>query len=141
ETILLVTPPKVVGRGARDLGKLGKFGWQFLRMRDEERVGQIRIFTQSVADFLDRWFESEQLKVSLATDGVIGTFAGPRSPGTAYVLVHHVMGKVDGHRGLWGFVRGGMGAASDAIAAAARAAGAAIRVSAEVDHVEVQHGR
>src|SRR5439155_10923207 len=110
------------------------------RMRDDERVGQIRIFTQSVADFLDRWFESDQLKVSLATDGVIGTFAGPRTAGTAYILLHHVMGQVNGHRGLWGFVRGGMGAVSEAIAGAARASGAMIRTAAEVDHIRVRDG-
>ena len=141
ETMLLVTPPNLVGSGASDLGKLGKFGWQFLRMRDDERVGQIRIFTQSVADFLDRWFESDQLKVSLATDGVIGTFAGPRSAGTAYILLHHVMGQVNGHRGLWGFVRGGMGAVSEAIAGAARSAGAMTRTAADVDHIRVKDGR
>ena len=89
-------------------------------MPDEERIGQVRIFTQSVAEFLEPWFESEELKVTLATDGVIGTNGGPRSPGTAYVLLHHVMGKVDGHRGLWGFVRGGMGAISQSIASGAR---------------------
>jgi phytoene dehydrogenase-like protein len=141
EQLLLVTPPNIARTRARDIWELGKLAWKLSRLADEERIGQIKIFTQSVADFLDRWFESEQLKVSLATDGVIGTYAGPRSPGTAYVLLHHVMGKVDGHRGLWGFVRGGMGAVSEAIASAARAAGAAIRVSAEVDHVEVQYER
>jgi hypothetical protein len=84
----------------------------------------VKIFTQSAAEFLDEWFESEQVKVTLATDGVIGANGGPRSPGTAYILLHHCMGGVAGHRGLWGFVRGGMGAVSEAIAASARASGA-----------------
>ncbi len=101
----------------------------------------MKIFTQSVAEFLDAWFESEELKVTLATDGVIGTNGGPRSPGTAYVLLHHVMGKVDGHRGLWGFVRGGMGAVSEAIAGAARAASATIRTSAPVERVLLKNGQ
>ena len=79
-------------------------------------MGLVKIFTQSAADLLDEWFESEELKVTLATDGVIGANGGPRSPGTAYILLHHVMGSVGGKRGLWGFVRGGMGAVSEAIA-------------------------
>ncbi|HEY7529597.1 MAG TPA: NAD(P)/FAD-dependent oxidoreductase [Gemmatimonadota bacterium] len=141
ERLLLETPPNIVGVRPRDLLSLARLGWEAVRMGPEERVGQVAIFTQSVADFLDRWFESEELKVTLATDGVIGTNGGPRSPGTAYVLLHHVMGKVDGARGLWGFVRGGMGAVSEAIASAARAEGAQIRTGAEVEHIRVAGGR
>jgi phytoene dehydrogenase-like protein len=141
ERLLLETPPNIVGVRPRDLVSLARLGWEAVRMGPEERVGQVAIFTQSVADFLDRWFESEELKVTLATDGVIGTNGGPRSPGTAYVLLHHVMGKVDGARGLWGFVRGGMGAVSEAIASAARAAGAEIRTDAEVERIRVEDGR
>ncbi len=141
ERMLLVTPPNFTRAGPGDLWRMAKLGWELLRMDARERVGQVKIFTQSVADFLAQWFESEQLKVTLATDGVIGTNGGPRSPGTAYVLLHHVMGKVDGHRGLWGFVRGGMGAISQAIAAAACAAGATIRTEAEVERILVRDGR
>jgi phytoene dehydrogenase-like protein len=83
----------------------------------------------SAADYLDEWFESEEVKVTLATDGVIGANGGPRSPGTAYILLHHCMGGVGGQRGLWGFVRGGMGAVSEAIAASARSKGAEIRTA------------
>jgi phytoene dehydrogenase-like protein len=135
ERMLLRTPPNVTGIGLRDLKILGSLGMDLWRMPEDERVGQARIFTQSVAEFLEPWFESEEIKVTLATDGVIGTNGGPRSPGTAYVLLHHVMGGVDGHRGLWGFVRGGMGAISEAIAAAARAAGAEITTGASVSHI------
>jgi phytoene dehydrogenase-like protein len=135
ERMLLRTPPNITKAGWGDLAGLGKLGMELLRMPEDERVGQARIFTQSVAEFLEPWFESEEIKVTLATDGVIGTNGGPRSPGTAYVLLHHVMGGVDGHRGLWGFVRGGMGAISQAIADAARAAGAEISTGAVVDHV------
>ena len=83
---------------------------------------------------LDRWFESEELKATLATDAIIGTKASPSMPGTAYVLFHHVMGECDGVRGVWGYVRGGMGGLSTALAAAARAHGAQVRVQAEVRH-------
>jgi len=135
ERMLLRTPPNITKAGWGDLAGLGKLGMELLRMPEDERIGQARIFTQSVAEFLEPWFESEEIKVTLATDGVIGTNGGPRSPGTAYVLLHHVMGGVDGHRGLWGFVRGGMGAISQSIADAARAAGAEISTRAIVDHV------
>jgi phytoene dehydrogenase-like protein len=101
----------------------------------------VKIFTQSAADLLDEWFESPQIKVTLATDGVIGANGGPRSAGTAYILMHHCMGGVAGKRGLWGFVRGGMGAVSEAIAASARASGAEIRVSARVKNILVRDGR
>lgn len=141
ESMLLATPPNLTRTRAADLWgvlKLARAGW---RLGDDQRVGLAKIFTQSVTDFLDPWFESEQLKVTLATDGVIGTNGGPRTPGTAYVLLHHVMGKSDGHRGLWGFVRGGMGAVSESIAAAARAAGATIRTGAEVERILVRDGR
>ncbi len=141
ERMLLKTPPNLSRLGPGDLLGLARLGWDALRMGEQERLGHIKIFTQSVADFLDPWFESEQLKVTLATDGVIGTNGGPRTPGTAYVLLHHVMGKVDGHRGLWGFVRGGMGAVSEAIAGAARAAGATIRTEAEVSKILVRDNR
>jgi phytoene dehydrogenase-like protein len=100
----------------------------------------VRVFTLSAADFLDSWFESEQVKVTLVTDGVIGANGGPYSPGTAYVLLHHCMGGVNGKRGLWGFVRGGMGAVSEAIASAAKAAGAEIRTGIAVDRLIVKNG-
>lgn len=94
----------------------------------------------SAADLLDRWFESDRLKVALASDGVIGHNGGPRTPGTAYVLLHHQMGGVGGVRGLWGFVRGGTGALSEAIASSARAAGAEIRLNAEVGRILTRDG-
>ncbi|MGH9778542.1 MAG: phytoene desaturase family protein [Candidatus Acidiferrales bacterium] len=141
ERMLFETPPNLSRMGARDLVGLARLGWEALRMDAEERLGHIKIFTQSVADFLEQWFESNELKITLATDGVIGTNGGPRTPGTAYVLLHHVMGKVEGHRGLWGFVRGGMGTVSESIAAAARVAGAQIRTQADVDRILIRDGR
>jgi len=107
----------------------------------KEVIGLVKIFTQSAVEFLDEWFESGEIKVTLATDAVIGANGGPRSPGTAYILLHHVMGSVGGHRGLWGFVRGGMGAVSEAIAASARSRGVEIRTNAGVSHIKVANGR
>ena len=138
ESMLLRTPPNFTKTNWKDLASLGKLGLELMRMPEDERVGQTKIFTQSVAEFLEPWFESEEIKVTLATDGVIGTNGGPKSPGTAYVLLHHVMGTLDGHRGLWGFVRGGMGAISEAIAGAARAAGAEISTNSAVDHILIE---
>jgi phytoene dehydrogenase-like protein len=144
EPLLLEPPPSLAGRAlnepeamadwARFLGRL-----QGLPRQTLSEV--MRIFTASVADLLDDWFESEALKSALATDGVIGAAAGPRTPGTAYVLLHHQMGRAAGSRGLWGFARGGTGAVSQAIASAARAAGAEIRTGAAVDHLLIQNGR
>ncbi|MCS7157743.1 MAG: NAD(P)/FAD-dependent oxidoreductase [Blastocatellia bacterium] len=141
ERILWHPPPNLVRMRARDLWEFGKLGWALLRLEETARVSLLKLLTQSAADFLEPWFESEEVKVTVATDGVIGTAGGPRTPGTAYVLLHHVMGKVNGHRGLWGFVRGGMGALSEAIATAARAAGVEIRTEAEVRRIIVRNGR
>ena len=88
-----------------------------------------------------KWFESPEIKVTLGTDGVIGANGGPKSPGTAYILLHHCMGGVGGVRGLWGFVRGGMGKISEAIADSARAHGAEIRTQASVARILVKGGR
>jgi len=141
EGLLLTTPPDFPPRGAGDFIEYLKLIGRVRGLSRADLVSLVKIFTQSAADFLDEWFESEQVKVTLATDGVIGANGGPRSPGTAYILLHHSMGGVAGHRGLWGFVRGGMGAVSEAIAASARAHGAEIRVGAEVAQVATRGGR
>jgi len=140
ESLLLTTPPPFPPR-ARDLPQYLKLAGKLKGLTKQEIVALIKIFTQSAAEFLDEWFESEELKVTLATDGVIGANGGPRSPGTAYILLHHCMGGVNGHRGLWGFVRGGMGAISNAIADSARAYGAEIRVNAPVEKILVRDER
>ena len=141
EPLLLQTPPNLPSRGLADWQKLAGLGWRLIRRPAEELTGHLRILTQSVKDFLDPWFESEQLKVALATDGVIGTKGGPCTPGTAYVLMHHCMGGVGGKRGLWGFVRGGMGGITQAMADSARSRGAEIRTEARVEKVLVSDGR
>ena len=141
ESLLLATPPGFPPRGPSDFFEYLKLAGRLRGLSRSETVGLVKIFTQSAADFLDTWFESEQVKVTLATDGVIGANGGPRSPGTAYILLHHCMGGVNGHRGLWGFVRGGMGAVSSAIADSARSKGAVIRTGAPVKKVLVAGGR
>lgn len=141
EPMLERPAPNVFGNHPRDLlGGLGTLA-RGLSLSGADRARQVEIMTASAADFLDRWFESEQLKAILATDGIIGAFAGPRTPGTAYVLLHHVMGGVDGRRGVWGYVKGGMGGLTQAIARAAKEAGADIRTGAAVKRVLVEHGR
>ena len=141
EGLLLKTPPNIIRRKLRDLIELGKFGIDGLRFRDPDIVHLVKIMTQSVRAYLDERFESAEIKATLATDGVIGTNGGPSTPGTAYIMLHHVMGGATGTRGLWGFVRGGMGAISDAIAGSARSSGANIRTGAPVDRVLVRDRR
>ena len=97
--------------------------------------------TMSSADYLDEWFEFDPLKATKSASGIIGTFLGPRSPGSAYVLLHHYMGEIDGAFRAWGFQKGGTGAISEAIASAARAFGAEIRTDATVEQVLVKDGR
>ena len=140
EGLLLTTPPQFPPR-AVDLVDYLRLMGKMRGLGARDIVAMVKVFTQSAAEFLDEWFESEEVKVTLATDGVIGANGGPRSPGTAYILLHHCMGGVAGHRGLWGFVRGGMGAVPDAMAAAARAKGVEIRTGAAVAKVLVRGGR
>ncbi len=141
ESLLLVTPPQLPPGGLGDALEYLKLAVGLGRMAKRDLPALVKVFTQSAADFLDDWFESEELKVTLATDGVIGANGGPRSPGTAYILLHHCMGGVGGKRGLWGFVRGGMGAVSESIAASARRWGASIRTGAAVVKILVRDGR
>src|SRR5262245_6387186 len=141
EGLLLTTPPHFPPRGVGDFVDYLKIAARMRGLSRPDTVAMVKVFTQSAADFLDQWFESEEVKVTLATDGVIGANGGPRSPGTAYILLHHCMGGVAGHRGLWGFVRGGMGTVSEAIAASARSRGVEIRVNAPVSQILVRDGR
>jgi phytoene dehydrogenase-like protein len=141
EGLLLTTPPPFPPASIGGVIEYLKLAGRLRKLPASDMTAIVKVFTQSASDFLDEWFESPELKVMLATDGVIGANGGPRSPGTAYILLHHCMGGVAGHRGLWGFVRGGMGAVSEAIAGAARAAGAEIRTSAPVAKIVVKGGR
>src|SRR2546425_9443728 len=140
EPLLLMTPPNPTSSRPRDL--LGMLrAARLARGLKKDLFREIEILVGSAKDFLDSWFESEELKALLCGQAVIGTFAGPRTPGTAYVLFHHVMGEVDGMRGCWGVVRGGMGQISECIAAAARERGAVIRCGAPVEKILVESGR
>jgi phytoene dehydrogenase-like protein len=141
EGLLLTTPPEFPPGGLGDFVDYLKLAGKLRGLSPREMVGLVKIFTQSAVEFLDEWFESDPIKVTLATDGVIGANGGPRSPGTAYILLHHVMGSVGGHRGLWGFVRGGMGSVSNAIADSGRSHGAEIRTNARVETILVENGR
>ncbi len=141
ERLLTVTPFNLAGRSGRDLLGLAALGRKVLSLPGHSVVDLARIMTQSVREFLEDWFESDALKVTLATDGVIGANGGPLTPGTAYVLLHHCMGEVNGVRGVWGFVRGGMGGLTQALAWSAEAHGATIRAAAPVDRILIRDGR
>ncbi|HEY2519285.1 MAG TPA: NAD(P)/FAD-dependent oxidoreductase [Streptosporangiaceae bacterium] len=140
--LLLRVPPKLGSRKPGDLADTLRLAWR-QRGLDVRTVADVtRLMTMSIADLLDDWFESPQVKGALAVNGVIGTWAGPYEPGTAYVMAHHSIGDVgDGHLGNWGFQEGGMGAVADAIAAAALEAGAEIRTGARVGRLLTADGR
>jgi phytoene dehydrogenase-like protein len=141
EPLLLEAPPNLPPRRPSDVAAMSRLGWRLLGRAPREIGELVRMFTGSAREILDDWFESDELKLALATDGVIGTNGGPASPGTAYVLLHHVMGGVGGVRGLWGFVRGGMGALSEALKSSAQSAGAEIRTDAEVASIDIRAGQ
>ncbi|HSY81305.1 MAG TPA: NAD(P)/FAD-dependent oxidoreductase [Gemmatimonadaceae bacterium] len=140
EPTLMMTPPDPWSFAPENLFKLAKLGWGFAKL-GTHGVEAVDVLTGAARPILDRWFESEQLKVTLATDAVIGAKASPSMPGTAYVLFHHVMGETNGVRGVWGYVRGGMGGISNSIASAARAAGAEIRTNAKVAQIVIRENR
>ena len=134
------TPPNA-GGGVLELLKGGASGRRLLQLSLDDQRLLLELFTASAADFLERWFENETVKGAFAFDGIVGAYAAPSTPGTAYVLLHHCFGEVNGRRGVWGHALGGMGAISDAIAASARAAGAIIRTGVKVDKVLIRDGR
>src|SRR5467141_1377913 len=138
---LNMTPPDPASLHPRELMKLLFLGRRFRALADTDRYNLIQLMTMSAADFLDQWFETDVLKATMSASGIIGTFLGVRSPGTAYVLLHHYMGEIDGAFRAWGFSRGGTGAISGAIAGAAREAGAEIRAKAAVAKILLHQGR
>ena len=130
--ILGMMPPDPTSLDPRGLLELLGIGKRFRDMRFHDKLNQVQLLTMSAVDFLDQWFETDVLKATMSASGIIGTFLGVRSPGTAYVLLHHYMGEIDGAFRSWGLSRGGTGAVSNAIAAAAREVGAEIRTEAPV---------
>ena len=139
--ILGMTPPDPMSLDPRGLLELLSVGKRFRQMRYHDKVNQVQLLTMSAVDFLDQWFETDALKATMSASGIIGTFLGVRSPGTAYVLLHHYMGEIDGAFRSWGLSRGGTGAVSNAIAGAARRFGAEIRTEAPVARILGKHGR
>jgi phytoene dehydrogenase-like protein len=140
--LLSEIPPRLGSHRPLDLADQARLAWR-LRALDQRRVADAtRLFTMSIADLLDEYFESPQLQGVLSVSGVIGTWAGPRSPGTAYVMAHHHIGDVgDGKLGSWGFPEGGMGGVSRALAAAATSFGAEVRTSSPVGRIGTSNGR
>jgi phytoene dehydrogenase-like protein len=139
--MLMKEPPALGSKKPGDLLSLLREGARASGLGRRDVHDLVRIFTMSVGDLLDDWFENEGLKGSLASTGVVGVWAGPRTPGTAYNLLHHALGELDGVPGAWGQVIGGMGAISNAIARSAEASGAVIRTGAEVASIDVKNGR
>ena len=139
--ILNMVPPDPMSLDPRELMKLLFLGKRFRGLADGDRYNQVQLMTMSAVDFLDQWFETDVLKATMSASGIIGTFQGVRSPGTAYVLLHHYMGEIDGAFRSWGFARCGTGAISNAIAGAAREAGVEIRTQTSVAHISVKNGQ
>jgi phytoene dehydrogenase-like protein len=139
--MMLREPPALGSRHPRDLLSVLREGARAAGLARRDVHDLVRILTMSVADLLDDWFEHEGLKGSIASTGVVGVWAGPRTPGTAYNLLHHALGEIDGISGGWGQVIGGMGAISQALARSAEAAGAEIRTGSPVASIDVRDGR
>lgn len=138
--IIDVAPPDPTSLDPRELLKLKSLGDLVRGLPPEELARFVKMMAMSAADFLDEWFESDVLKAPMAASGIIGTYLGVRSPGTAYVLLHHYMGEIDGAFRAWGFSKGGTGQVSLAFAGAARAHGADIETGAAVERVLLAGG-
>ncbi|HZD18364.1 MAG TPA: NAD(P)/FAD-dependent oxidoreductase, partial [Actinomycetota bacterium] len=132
--LLFVVPPNL---NIRELPKWAATAGRFRKWSGRDIHEVVRLFTMSAADLLDEWFADERVKGALATQAIIGAWCGPMTPGSAYVLMHHWIGEIDGHAGAWGWVKGGMGGASGAMARSAKAAGAEIRTDAEVERIAI----
>ena len=139
--ILETIPPNAIRPSFPDLSAMKKLLNHFKTLSSEQFEYLTKLMTMSSADFLDEWFELEPLKATMSASGIIGTFMGPRSPGSAYVMLHHYMGDIDGAFRAWGFQRGGTGAVSMAIARSAEYFGAKIMTEAPVEKVIVNNGR
>jgi phytoene dehydrogenase-like protein len=139
--LMLKAPPAAGSKRPGDVFELLREAGRAAGVSRRDLMDIFRLMTMSVGDLLDDHFETDELKGAYASSGVVGVWAGPYTPGTAYNLLHHALGEVDGVQGAWGHVRGGMGAISNAIAASARAAGATIRTGAPVASIDVDNGR
>ncbi|WP_159948626.1 NAD(P)/FAD-dependent oxidoreductase [Rhizobium sp. 18065] len=140
QPLLMRTAPDPFSFKPRDIGELLFLAKRFGNFSAAEMAATLRFWTMSISDFLDEYFETDVVKAYLALSGIIGTALGPMSPGTAYVLLHHYMGEVDGSVGAWGYARGGMGAISRALASSFQASGGTIRTGADVEKVLTRGG-
>jgi phytoene dehydrogenase-like protein len=139
--ILSMIPPDPMGFDIPGFLKLAGLGKRFVQLSRANQHNLVQLMTMSAADMLDQWFETDPLKATMSASGIIGTYLGVRSPGTAYVLLHHYMGEIDGAFRSWGFARGGTGQISLSIAGAAAEAGALIRTKAGISRIKVKNGR
>jgi phytoene dehydrogenase-like protein len=139
--ILGIVPGDPTENDPRPLLPIASLARRFGRLSQRQQAVFVQLMTMSAADFLDQWFQTDPLKATMAASGIIGTFQGIRSPGTAYVLLHHYMGEIDGAFRAWGIPKGGTGGVSLAIASAARALGAEIRTEAPVARIRTRDGR
>ena len=139
--ILSIVPPDPAGRDPRQLTPLNGLLRTFQQLPEKQQAVFVQLMTMSATDFLRQWFETDPLIATMSASGIIGTFQGVQSPGTAYVLLHHYMGEIDGAFRAWGIPRGGTGGVSNAIASSARALGAEIRTEAPVARIRVRGGR
>lgn len=137
--MLGIVPPDPTSLHPKDMLGLAALGKYLTGLREDDIYNLTKLMTMSAADFLEQWFETDVLKATLSASGIIGTFLGPRSPGTAYVLLHHYMGELDGNFRAWGFAKGGTGAIAEAIASSARTFGAKIRTEAKVSELMVKN--
>ena len=140
EPMMRMTPPDFGRLRWADLSSYIPFVLKKRRVLKRRWPEIMRLLTGSAADMLNSWFESDELKATLATDAIIGANAGPGTPGTAYVLFHHVMGECDGARGVWGYMKGGMGGLSQSIAKSCRSLGVDIFTDAPVEKIRVHRG-
>jgi phytoene dehydrogenase-like protein len=139
--LLMMRPPEPTSLKPSDLAGFNRLARHFRGLGNQRFYDLVRLMTASATDYLDRWFECDPLKATMSASGIIGTFLSPRSPGSAYVLLHHYMGEIDGVSRSWGFARGGMGAVADSLASAARSLGAEIRLGAPVQRILARNGR
>ncbi len=139
--ILSIVPPDLTGRDPRQLTPLTGLLRTFQQLPEKQQAVFVQLMTMSATDFLRQWFETDPLIATMSASGIIGTFQGVQSPGTAYVLLHHYMGEIDGAFRAWGIPRGGTGGVSNAIASSAQALGAEIRTEAPVARILVRGGR
>ncbi|MFZ5853496.1 MAG: phytoene desaturase family protein [Chloroflexota bacterium] len=139
--ILSIVPPDLTGYDPRELLPLAGLARAFQQLPQRQQAVFVQLMTMSAADFLEQWFETDPLKATMSASGIIGTYLGVRSPGTAYVLLHHYMGEIDGAFRAWGIPKGGTGGVSLAIASAARSFGAEIRTEAPVARIITRAGR